>query len=438
MRSSSRIAGPDRIAIPALSPVGCRLPFHRLGANGNLLRTSEADGVRQSGGVSGTDTMESMLPMIRERLQRLRSVSPRTALRGSNGWLLYLGFLFIPSFGYDDGRWLLPTLISLPLFLLLYWLGQQHARGAGVLETLGMALVGLLLVPRNTFASTYLALACASLPLLLPGLVRPLLAAMALAAVHAAEVLWLGLPPFLIAINLLISSGACIGNYFAFESLRKNLELQRSHEEVRRLAASAERERISRDLHDLLGHTLSLIAVKLELADRLVERDAAVSRREMREAQTIARDALAQVRSAVTGMRATGLAAEMVSSRLLLESSQIQLHCRRTGADVPADIDAALAMILREAITNVHRHAQATAVQVDVYSEEDGLHLEIEDDGRGGIRNEGNGLRGIRERVNALRGTLEIASPRGDGTRLSIRIPLPAATPADAGIASAA
>src|SRR5690606_28083445 len=112
-----------------------------------------------------------------------------------------------------------------------------------------------------------------------------------------------------------------IGTIVNVEAMQheKDAALQLSHDEVRRLAATAERERIGRDLHDLLGHTLSLITLKLELSRKLIDRDTDAARREIGEAEKVARHALAEVRSAVTGFRAADLAAELASARLLLE-----------------------------------------------------------------------------------------------------------------------
>ena len=133
---------------------------------------------------------------------------------------------------------------------------------------------------------------------------------------------------------------------------------------MRRLAATAERERIGRDLHDLLGHTLSLITLKLELSRKLFDRDLEAARREVAEAENVARHALAEVRSAVTGIRATDLAAELASARLLLESSRRAAGLRAPPADLPEDVERGLALVLREAATNIARHAEARAATI--------------------------------------------------------------------------
>jgi two-component system sensor histidine kinase DesK len=344
-------------------------------------------------------------------------------------WLVYLGFLFMPaSWGQPGWRWLWTTLLSLPVFLALYfhWLGRR--RNPTVALVLAFALLCYVLQPFNPFANTYLTYAAAFAPLALPGLLAPLLLTGGLLALLAIEVLLLGQPPLVIAISVLVCTACCVGQAFARERNARNAALRLSQEEVRRLAAVAERERIGRDLHDLLGHTLSLVAIKGELAGKLVSRDPAAAGREIGEVTQIAREALAQVRTAVTGMRAAALDGELASARTLLESCGVQLTCRQEMADLPAPIETALAMIVREAATNIQRHAGATRASVEIRSEAaDGVGavaLRVSDNGRGGIGVRGNGLAGIGERVRALGGTLEIDSPPGAGTVLRARLPV--------------
>ncbi len=208
---------------------------------------------------------------------------------------------------------------------------------------------------------------------------------------------------------------------------QRDAELKLSHDEVRRLAAMAERERIGRDLHDLLGHTLSLITLKLELSRRLIDRDTDAARREMEEAEAVARHALAEVRSAVTGIRATGLAAELASARLLLNASMVHFDYVSELPQLPERLEAGLALVLREAVTNIHRHARASFAEARVDVTGGVLTLCVADNGTGGVSEEGNGICGMRERVRALGGTLAFESERGKGTRVRIAVPLTAA-----------
>ena len=346
-------------------------------------------------------------------------------------WLLYLGFLFLPvTWGGPETHWLWPTLLSLPLFLFLYVRHLRPGACASLPQVLGFALLAYVLQPFNPFANTYLTYAAAFAALVFAGVLRPLLLTAALLAGHALEVLLLRQPPQIIVISALICGVSCVGNVFAVAHRRKNEALRLSQDEVRRLAAVAERERIGRDLHDLLGHTLSLVAIKGELAGKLVARDPGAATREIGEVTQIARDALAQVRTAVTGMRSAALANELLSARALLESCGVALTTPQEAPLLPAPIETAFAMIVREAATNIQRHSGATRASVEISKQGSGgagsiaVALCVSDNGRGGIAARGNGLAGILERVRALGGTLEIESPPGAGTVLRARLPV--------------
>ena len=140
------------------------------------------------------------------------------------------------------------------------------------------------------------------------------------------------------------------------------------------MARLAERERIGRDLHDLLGHTLSLIAIKSELAAKLMDRDRAAAGREVTEVMNIARDALRQVRTAVTGIRSAAFEGEMASARAMLDTAGVMLKYERDGTMLPPEVETTLAMIVREAVTNIQRHSRAGAASIQV----------LLDEGRGG------------------------------------------------------
>ncbi|MEO6688858.1 MAG: sensor histidine kinase, partial [Dokdonella sp.] len=193
----------------------------------------------------------------------------------------------------------------------------------------------------------------------------------------------------------------------------------------RRLASLAERERIGRDLHDLLGHTLSLITLKSELAVKLFDRDPLAARREIVDVERVARDALGQVRRAVSGIRTAGLGAELASARLLLESIDVRLDYTLPDAGLPPEIETVLALTVREAVTNIQRHARATRARVEVAVDASEAHALVIDDGVGQTIVPGNGLSGMRERLQSLGGSLEIASVRGKGTCITARLPLP-------------
>jgi two-component system sensor histidine kinase DesK len=347
------------------------------------------------------------------------------------GWaplwsLLYLGFLFM-NYG-PRSHWLGLTLASILVFLPLYFLAQLRTGRRQLAYALAVALLGYLLLPQNTGANTYLVYAGAMLGASGVGLRVLLKWIFAAAMVFVLEAWLLGWPEQYIGLSaaitamLMVAIGAA--NHFHHEKRLRQAELKLSHDEVRRLAALAERERIGRDLHDLLGHTLSLITLKSELAVKLFDRDPLAARREIVDVEHVARDALGQVRRAVTGIRTAGLAAELASARLLLESGDVRLDYAMTPVPLPPEVETVLALTLREAITNIQRHAQASQARVDVAVEAGEARLTILDNGVGAVIVPGNGLSGMRERLALLDGRLEIESMRGRGTRLDASIPL--------------
>ncbi len=211
--------------------------------------------------------------------------------------------------------------LGYPLFLMAFVL--VHVRPYNETNTYVMALTLLASVsmPFNSSAWTYAVFACVYVPYF--GSWRgSALKIVFIQVLMLVEAWWLGWPWFISAMLIGVCSSAGFGALSGRINTIKNASQLRSNEEVRRLAALAERERIGRDLHDLLGHTLSLITLKLELSRKLFDRDHDKARQEMVEAERVARKALAEVRAAVTGIRATDLAGELAAARLMLESSR--------------------------------------------------------------------------------------------------------------------
>ena len=202
----------------------------------------------------------------------------------------------------------------------------------------------------------------------------------------------------------------------------KNVELVAAQEEVRLLSRVAERERITRDLHDLLGRTLTLIAVKADLAERLLAVDAAGTRREIHEIAGAARESLSDVRKALSGMANTSLTRELQASRDVLAAADITCIVEGDADDVPSEEGAVLAMALREAVTNVVRHAFASTCRIVIERVPGLIRLRIIDDGRGGSLREGSGLTGMRLRLTAAGGGLAV-EPAVCGTSLAVSVP---------------
>ena len=355
-------------------------------------------------------------------------------------WSIWVFALPALGGGRYDARWLWLTLLSYPVFLMLYSRTLLAPRRRSSLYAYAMAALGIGLLSWYPSGISYFVFGCVMLRChggrflysLLPRLV-------ALNAVFLALALHVGYPwqvlfwiPAMTIILGIVINVERIGH-------EKDAALKLSHDEVRRLAALAERERIGRDLHDLLGHTLSLVALKSELAARLLDSDPGAARRELIEVGRVAREALVQVRSAVTGIRIAGLAAELASARLLLESDGIAFEYALAPVALPQDVEQVLALALREAVTNIQRHAQAQSARVELTVDGADVVLRIRDDGRGGAMSPGNGLCGMRERIEALGGRLRIGSTPNQGACIEARLPLPkAARSGVAGEASAA
>jgi len=359
------------------------------------------------------------------------SLAAHSIRMGKSPWvdavhLLWTAWIFVTPIFDNDGwnaRWLILTAVSYPVFLAMYAKCGVAPRRLARFWGGAMIAMSLALLPWYPGGLTYFVFGCVMLRVCAMPPRGYLLTIAALDVALILEMRQLGYPwQTVVSIPL---TTFIIGIVISAERMKDEFtaKLRLSHDEVRRLAANAERERIGRDLHDLLGHTLSLITLKLELSRKLFDHDTEAARREVQEAERVARHALAEVRAAVTGIRATDLAAELASARLLLGSSGVHLDYGQPPTDMPAEVERSLALVLREAVTNIARHAGATRAQVEWTHADGVLDLCVADDGRGGIAAEGNGLSGMRERVRSLGGTLEIDSPRGHGTRLRVLVP---------------
>ncbi|GIH24186.1 two-component sensor histidine kinase [Acrocarpospora phusangensis] len=198
-------------------------------------------------------------------------------------------------------------------------------------------------------------------------------------------------------------------------------ELTETRRELARVAVSEERLRFSRDLHDLLGHTLSVIVVKAEAVRRLIPGDGETAARQAADIEQIGRLALAEVRAAVTGYRGRGLEAELAAARDVLADAGIGVLVQAPSVPLPPETDALLGWAVREGVTNVVRHSAARSCRITLRQAGE-LELEIVDDGKGAREPvEGNGLGGLRERVEAAGGRLAVAGE--DGFRLRVTVP---------------
>jgi two-component system sensor histidine kinase DesK len=239
-----------------------------------------------------------------------------------------------------------------------------------------------------------------------------IIAGAVLAILVESWLLWPPTPmPYVVAINAFL-----VGAAVTF--------VARQQIALRRTLKTAERERIARDLHDILGHTLSVIILKSELASRLLAHDPARARAEIEDVERISRNALSEVREAIVGYHAGDLVGELDRAKSTLETANIAAECHYEPVAMPLAQERVLALVLREAVTNVVRHAQAKSCRLTLRETDSAYRLEVHDDGRGGVHEEGMGMRGIRERVAAIGG--KVAWAAGPGTKLTITVPIAA------------
>jgi two-component system sensor histidine kinase DesK len=332
-------------------------------------------------------------------------------------WLVYLVYFLIVPFLMGAPAWqcaasVAGTAAAVPLYFLGYWL-----RGRRVLWVVsGFVVLGTLFATINPGAATMFIFAATYL-----GRIGDLSTAFTwlggLLAVIGLEAWLLQLPPTVWIPALFFSSllGSVVIQWVHRKALSDKLLAAQAEKE--HLAKVAERERIARDLHDLLGHTLSVIVLKSELASRLTASDPERAAGEIRDVERISREALTQVRAAVRGYRSAGFDGE-----LKVEAAGIQVETSVERPELSAAQETVFAMALREAVTNVVRHAQATVCRLTLRRVGSFCEMVVADNGLGGSLNEGSGLSGMRERVEALGGALE--RDGSHGTQLRIRVPV--------------
>ena len=213
--------------------------------------------------------------------------------------------------------------------------------------------------------------------------------------------------------------------------MRSNQELRAARAELADQAVAEERLRVARDLHDLLGHDLSLIALKADLAGKLLPGRVDDARSEVGDIGALTRSALTQVRHVVDGYRRLTLAGELAGARVALAAVGVELRVDGPSAELDPDTDSVLAWAVREGVTNVIRHSGASRLDVTVTPGPESTRLEIADDGRGIASgrspSRGHGLTGVRERAESIGGTVEAGEGPSGGFRLKVSVPASAA-----------
>jgi len=355
-------------------------------------------------------------------------------------WFAYTGFIFLqPILAPSLYLWL-GTIAAFIAFCAIY-AGFISATGEGHPVRFWMIgatfALGLVTFPWNQGASTFFVYVAALLPFSIESVRRVLWLFLAECIVIATEsyifnatasnspfhASW---PNTAVAIFLLLIIGG--SNIFFAEQRRAECKLRAAQDENLALAAVAERERIARDLHDVLGHTLSVIVLKAELAGRLIPLDCNRALAEIGDVERTARTALTEIREAIVGYRTRGLAAEIEAARRTLDAAGVTLVAEFRPAhtvSLSPQEETALALALREAVTNIVRHAGAATCRLRFIAEAGHRRLVVEDDGLHVLVREGNGLRGMRERIESLGGhfSLELGVEDSRGTRIVLELP---------------
>ena len=379
-----------------------------------------------------------------ERLEHGRPV-PAGRLPVAFVWLLFIAFpIFDAATDSDSAHHRVLAVAVAIIFTALYvWMvmvwGIERERSrlypqAAAMLALAIALATVV-SPNWGYLFSYVA-ACVALiapsPYGFAGVAGTAAVAVAAPAIAGADVgTSVGYAASALGVGLLIS---------LMRDLRvRNVELSEARAELAHTAVAAERERFARDLHDLLGHSLSVIAIKAELAGRLLPGDPERAASEVADLEGVARTALGEVRDAVSGYRRPTLTDELEGARVALTAAGIAVTVQRTPIDPPPEVEAVLAWTVREGATNVIRHSGANVCAVTVLATVDGgVGVEIVDDGPGGpggpgaVR--GNGLAGLQERAGEIGGRFEASPMAGGGFRVAVMVQaraVPACAPLD-------
>jgi len=351
-------------------------------------------------------------------------------------WLIYLPLFFVPViiFHQNPMDWVLTAVASLAflgLYFHAYWVKSQNVIyhiGAiiliGTLATFVTATACTLFIYAGAFCSKLNPLKYA-----VSVLIGLLLWIIAISWVFEFEVYF-----YMPALTFSLIVG--ILNIYQCALYQNKQELILSRKETQRLAQIAERERIARDLHDLIGHTFSVITLKADLAGRLIDKgqdkNLEKARIEIKQLEEISRNALSQVREVVSGYRSSDLLSELANAKNVFGSVDIKFeyqfeNIHEQQIDLDSVSNKELAIVLRELVTNIIKHAKASHVTVTIKHADGMIVLAIQDDGQGfeHSRHKGFGIKGIEERIKELQGFVNIKTGgEYSGTLSEIALPM--------------
>lgn len=349
-------------------------------------------------------------------------------LLGAGVWLLFLGNPVNALFRQDNVGLRVMGLAAIGVFVVVYMHGlsripkfhmhNQYVRAWGYLTIL-LACSALVIPGAGDEALTCLVFFAALAMSILPIVWSLIVVAATFAGVTAAGYGVDGWSPHGNNFAVLLAAAAVWSFRLAWQ---RQAKLAVAERDLSDLAVEEERARIARDLHDILGHSLTVISVKAELAERLLDSDPAGARAELDDLQRLSRDALADVRSTAQGIRGISLPGEIASARMALESAGIEPDLPTVADDVPSRWRELFAWTLREGVTNVIRHSEASRCEVELAAN----RIRVTDDGRGPCPGDGsgNGLEGLRQRARLAGATVTTSPGPGDrGFSLTVSVP---------------
>lgn len=367
----------------------------------------------------------------------LKSIGARLLPRNLNEqfspyvWLVYLPMFFGPVFYFSSNvmHWVW-TSIATVCFLIAYFHVHWVHRKYVIFHILAIVLLGTLCALYTASAQTFFIFAASFCSRLRP--VKYSFITLAGIVLWMVVISWaFGLEAYFFLPGIFFAFIIGSLNIYQFALQEKKQELILSQKEVERLAKVAERERIARDLHDLIGHTFSVITLKADLAGRLLDKDLEKARTEIKQLEDISRDALSQVREVVSGYRSSDLLSELANAKYVLASINIDfsyelLDVEEQELELDLASNKELAIVLRELVTNIIKHAKATQVHVTICSKSNGMELSVQDNGVGfeDSHASGFGLKGIEERIQKIKGQVNIVTGgSNEGTLTQISVP---------------
>lgn len=348
-------------------------------------------------------------------------------------WLVYTAFYLVYPFSFGTGPmgwW--PHVAGYLIFLALYFRGYWVDGTARLAIVVSIAALGAVVAFVNPGALVFFVFAASFVGGVRAGTAAGIwIGALTVAGMITAWAIGWQQWPILGSVAVFTPMIGFV-NVQGAAARRRDAALKLAQDEIARLAVQGERHRIAADLHDVLGHSLSVIVLKAELATRMIDRDPDAARAEMADVERIAREALGTTRKVVTGIQTITLADELLRVRGVLAGAgldvEVEHDLERTG--LAPSSEHALAMVVREAVTNVLRHAYASTCRLHVTRDDGEVRVEIVDNGRGGVVQEGNGIRGMRARLAEVGGSLDVTAGHGSaGTCVRAVVPVDGATP---------